>query len=74
MTSHDAEPPKLTVSPQPLAHSRTLYRALKLYNKVPTQLVTYKGEPHGLTKYANRKAKMTWDLAWFERYVLEKKE
>ena len=57
----------------PPAHSRTLYRALKLYNKVPTQLVTYKGEPHGLTKYANRKAKMTWDLAWFERYVMGKK-
>jgi dipeptidyl aminopeptidase/acylaminoacyl peptidase len=58
----------------PPAHSRTLYRALKLYNKVPTELVTYKGEPHGLTKYANRKAKMEWDVAWFERYVQGKKE
>jgi len=27
-----------------------------------------------LTKYANRKAKMMWDLAWFERYVMGKKE
>ncbi len=53
----------------PPAHSRTLYRALKLYNKVPTELVTYKGEPHGLTKYANRRAKMMWDVAWFERYI-----
>jgi dipeptidyl aminopeptidase/acylaminoacyl peptidase len=56
----------------PPAHSRTLYRALKLYNKVPTELVTYKGEPHGLTKYANRRAKMAWDVAWFEKYVMGK--
>ena len=50
-----------------------LYRALKEYNQVPTQLLVYPGEPHGLTKYKNRKAKMEWDLAWFERYILEKK-
>jgi dipeptidyl aminopeptidase/acylaminoacyl peptidase len=54
----------------PPAHSRMLYRALKEYVNVPTELVVYPGEPHGLTKYKNRKAKMEWDVAWFERYIL----
>src|SRR5262249_24243474 len=54
----------------PPGHSRMLYRALKEYVKVPTELLVYPGEPHGLTKYKNRKAKMEWDLAWFDRYIL----
>jgi dipeptidyl aminopeptidase/acylaminoacyl peptidase len=53
----------------PPGHSRMLYRALREYVKVPTELVVYPGEPHGLTKYAHRKAKMEWDLAWFDQYV-----
>lgn len=53
----------------PPGHSRMLYRALKEYRKVPTELVVYSGEPHGLTKMSNRKAKMEWDLAWFEKYL-----
>jgi dipeptidyl aminopeptidase/acylaminoacyl peptidase len=53
----------------PPGHSRMLYRALKEYVNVPTQLVVYPGEPHGLTKYSNRKAKMEWDLAWFDKYL-----
>jgi dipeptidyl aminopeptidase/acylaminoacyl peptidase len=53
----------------PPGHSRMLYRALKEYVGVPTQLVTYPGEPHGLTKLSNRKAKMEWDLAWFDKYL-----
>ena len=57
----------------PPGHSRMLYRALKEYVKVPTELVVYPGEPHGLGKYKNRKAKMEWDLAWFERYILNAK-
>jgi hypothetical protein len=32
-------------------------------------LVVYSGEPHGLTKMSNRRAKMEWDLAWFGRYL-----
>jgi dipeptidyl aminopeptidase/acylaminoacyl peptidase len=56
----------------PPGHSRMLYRALREYVKVPTELVVYPGEPHGLTKYAHRQAKMEWDLAWFDRYVLDK--
>ncbi len=53
----------------PPGHSRMLYRALKENLKAPTELVVYTGEPHGLTKYSNRKAKMEWDLAWFEKYL-----
>jgi dipeptidyl aminopeptidase/acylaminoacyl peptidase len=51
-----------------------LYRALREYVKVPTELVVYPGEPHGLSKYSHRQAKMEWDLAWFERYVLGKEK
>ncbi len=53
----------------PPGHSRMLYRALKENLKVPTELVVYTGEPHGLTKLSNRVAKMEWDLAWFEKYL-----
>lgn len=58
----------------PPAHSRALYRALKFYVDVPTELVVYPGEGHGLRKYKNRRAKMYWDLAWFDKYILEKDE
>ncbi len=54
----------------PPAHSRTLYRALKHYLHVPCELIVYPGEPHGLTTHENRLAKITWDLAWFEKYLL----
>ncbi len=58
----------------PPAHSRTLFRALRHYLKVPTELVVYPGEGHGLTKYTHRKAKMAWDLAWFDRYLRPESE
>jgi dipeptidyl aminopeptidase/acylaminoacyl peptidase len=58
----------------PPGHSRMLYRALKEYVKVPTELVVYPGEGHGLMKYRNRRAKMEWDLAWLDRYVMGKKK
>ena len=54
--------------------SRLLYRALKEYVKVPAELVVYPGESHGLMKYRNRQAKMEWDLAWLNRYVMGRKE
>jgi len=57
----------------PPAHSRALFRALKLYLKVPTELVVYPGAHHGLATYTHRKAKMEWDLAWFDRYLGEEK-
>ncbi|MFO0823528.1 MAG: S9 family peptidase [Gemmataceae bacterium] len=53
----------------PPGHSRMLHRALKEYVKVPTELLVYPGEPHGLSKLSNRVAKMEWDLAWFEKYL-----
>ncbi|MBY0230294.1 MAG: S9 family peptidase [Gemmataceae bacterium] len=53
----------------PPGHSRMLYRALKEYKKVPTQLVVYPGEPHGLGRYSSRLAKMKWDAAWFDKYL-----
>jgi len=53
----------------PQAHSRALYRALRHYVNVPAELVVYPNEGHGLTTYKNRKAKMDWDIAWFDRYV-----
>ena len=53
----------------PVQHSRGLFRALNQYLDVPTQLVVYPGEGHGLTKRAHRGAKIRWDIAWFEKYV-----
>ncbi len=53
----------------PPAHSRGLYRALKIYLGVPTELIVYPGAQHGLATYTHRKAKMVWDLAWFEKYL-----
>lgn len=53
----------------PPGHSRMLHRALKEYRQVPTELIVYPGEPHGLTKLSHRVAKMEWDLAWFEKYL-----
>jgi len=54
----------------PVQHSRSLYRGLRHYAKVPTMLLEYPGEGHGLSKANQRMAKMEWDLAWFEKYVL----
>ena len=56
----------------PPAHSRALFRALHDYLNVPSQLVVYPGEGHGLTTRENRLAKMEWDLAWFDKYLLGK--
>ncbi len=53
----------------PPAHSRGLYRALKIYLDIPTELIVYPGAAHGLRTYTHRKAKMAWDLAWFEKYL-----
>jgi dipeptidyl aminopeptidase/acylaminoacyl peptidase len=53
----------------PPGHSRMLFRALNEYHQVATELVVYTGEPHGLTKMSNQKAKIEWDLAWFAKYM-----
>ena len=57
----------------PPGQSKMLYRALKEYLNVPTELVVYPGEGHGPLKYRNRQALMEWDAAWFDRYVTGKK-
>ena len=57
----------------PLQHSRALYRALRHYLKVPVELVVYPGEPHGLSQQTHRRAKLLWDLKWFDYYVLGKR-
>lgn len=56
----------------PPGHSRLLYRALKEYLNVPTELCVYPGEGHGLMTYKNRRAKLMWDVAWLDRYLLGK--
>ncbi|USD37391.1 S9 family peptidase [Ferrimonas sp. SCSIO 43195] len=56
----------------PAPHAKGLYRTLRHYLDVPTELVIYPGEGHGLSKMSHRKTKMSWDLAWFEHYVLGK--
>lgn len=55
----------------PAAHSQMLHRALKEYLHVPTELVVYPGQGHGITKLTYRKAKMGWDIAWMKKYVLD---
>lgn len=53
----------------PAIHSKALHRALYNYLDVPCELLIYPGEPHGLTTYQHRLAKMRWDHAWFDKYV-----
>jgi len=55
----------------PTVHSIALHRAMKHYLDVPVELVVYPGAGHGLTTYTHRKAKMTWDHAWFDHWVME---
>jgi len=56
----------------PAGNSRMLFRALKEYLHVDSQLIVYPKEPHGLSRYKSRKAKMAWDLAWFDHYIKRK--
>jgi dipeptidyl aminopeptidase/acylaminoacyl peptidase len=54
----------------PAVHARTLHRALKEYLNVPTELLVYPDQGHGLSTMQYRRAKMEWDAAWFKKYVL----
>ena len=56
----------------PAAHCRTFYRGLKDYVGVPTALLVYPGAGHGLVIRNQRLAKMEWDLAWYDKYLLGK--
>jgi len=54
----------------PAEQSQALYRALHDYLDVPTQLILYPGAGHGLSKMSHRRAKIDWDQAWLEHFVL----
>lgn len=54
----------------PIQHSLSLHRALYDYLDVPVELVVYPGAAHTLASYRHRRAKLEWDLAWFDRWVL----
>jgi dipeptidyl aminopeptidase/acylaminoacyl peptidase len=53
----------------PPAHSTGLFRALHEYLDVPAQLLIHPGEGHSPMTYKNRKAKLDWDIAWFDKYL-----
>lgn len=55
----------------PPPQSIELYRALKS-NRVPTELYIAPREPHGWRELRHRLFKMNSELAWFEKYVLER--
>ena len=52
----------------PILGSEQMYQALKTLN-VPTQLVIYPGQNHGLTKVAFLRDRTERYLAWYEKYV-----
>lgn len=54
----------------PAAHARALYRALRIYLDVPVELLVYPDQGHGLGTWKHQAAKMAWDRAWLEHYVL----
>ncbi|MEM1008624.1 MAG: prolyl oligopeptidase family serine peptidase, partial [Myxococcota bacterium] len=58
----------------PPEHSYALYRSLRRYLHVPTQLLVYPKAFHGLRSKAHRSAKMEWDIRWFDHYVLGKQQ
>ncbi len=56
----------------PASHARTLFRGLSRYGKAPTQLIVFPDAGHSPITYPHRKAKMEWDVAWFEKYLMGK--
>jgi dipeptidyl aminopeptidase/acylaminoacyl peptidase len=55
----------------PAAHARAFHRSLT-YVGVPTELIIFPGEGHGLNKMSHRRAKIEMELLWFEKYVLDR--
>lgn len=56
----------------PPAHVQAMFRALDFYLDVPTEMVVYPESGHGPVKKSQRLAKISWDVAWFEKWVLGK--
>jgi dipeptidyl aminopeptidase/acylaminoacyl peptidase len=54
----------------PAANARTLFRALHQYLGVPSELVIYPGQGHGIMQMTQRRCKVEWDLHWLDKYVL----
>lgn len=54
----------------PPAHARALFRALDAYLHVPAELVLYPDTGHGLRSRPHQAAKMAWDLAWLDRWLV----
>lgn len=52
----------------PILGSEQMYQALKTLN-VPTQLVVYPGQNHGLTRVAFLRDRTQRYLAWYDKYV-----
>ena len=52
----------------PILGSEQMYQALKTLN-VPTQLVVYPGQNHGLTKVAFLRDRIERYLAWYDKYL-----
>jgi dipeptidyl aminopeptidase/acylaminoacyl peptidase len=52
----------------PILGSEQMYQALKTLN-VPTQLVVYPGQNHGLTKLSFQRDRLERYLAWYARYL-----
>lgn len=55
----------------PTFHSWSMYNTLQYLGKVPTKLVLFPGEPHGIGKPAHVLRKMEEELAWFDRYLFK---
>lgn len=56
----------------PPVHAQAMFRGLDVYLDVPTELVVYPGAGHGPVKKSQRLTKITWDVAWFDKWVLGK--
>ena len=52
----------------PLGQSRELYRGLKRYG-VPTELVVYPREPHGLREEKHLIGRLNRIIAWYDKYL-----
>ena len=52
----------------PLGQSRELYRGLKRYG-VPTELVVYPREPHGLREEKHLIDRLNRIIAWYDKYL-----
>jgi dipeptidyl aminopeptidase/acylaminoacyl peptidase len=53
----------------PILNSEQLYQALKKIGRVPTVLVVYPGEHHGIRDLGFRKDRMERYLDWYDRFV-----